>query len=37
VHSQNGYVITKSIAEWREMNWDFTKRNVIFAIGLEKK
>jgi 16S rRNA (cytidine1402-2'-O)-methyltransferase len=37
VHSQNGYVITKSIAEWREMNWDFNKRNVIFAIGIEKK
>jgi 16S rRNA (cytidine1402-2'-O)-methyltransferase len=37
VHSQNGYVITKSIAEWREMNWDFNKRNVIFAIGVEKK
>jgi 16S rRNA (cytidine1402-2'-O)-methyltransferase len=37
VHSQNGYVITKTIAQWRDMNWDFNKRNVIFAIGIEKK
>ena len=33
VHSQNGYVLTKTIEEWRSLNWDFSKRNVVFIIG----
>jgi 16S rRNA (cytidine1402-2'-O)-methyltransferase len=33
VHAQNGYVLTKTIEEWRTLNWDFSKRNVVFIIG----
>jgi 16S rRNA (cytidine1402-2'-O)-methyltransferase len=33
VHSQNGYVLTKSIEEWCKLNWEFSKRNVVFILG----
>lgn len=33
VQSGNGYVKTKTVAEWRKLNWDFSKRNVMFIIG----
>jgi len=33
IHSQNGYVLTKTIEEWRLLNWDFSKRNVVFILG----